>query len=91
MQTIREAINEYREYYIQKLEDDFIAEIKTNWHNIFDNIIAEFECYVYDEASADENGNTIQTNYEQGNCDETDIRNSFYNFIMFVDVKEYDF
>lgn len=91
MQTIRECINEYREYYIQKLEEDFITEIKTSWNDIFDNVVTEFECYADDEASADENGDTIQTNYEQGNFDETDIRNSFDNFIMFVDIKEYDF
>lgn len=91
MQTIREILNENREYFIQQLEENYTGEPETNWNNIFDNLIAEFESYAEDEASVDENGNTIQTNYEQGNFDEIDINNSFDNFIMFLDIKEYDF
>jgi hypothetical protein len=91
MQTIREIINENREYFIQQLEEIYTGEPETNWNNIFDNVVTEFECNADDEASADENGNTIQTNYEQGNYDEIDINNSFDNFIMFLDIREYDF
>lgn len=91
MQTIREILNENREYFIQQLEEIYTGEPETNWNNIFDNIIDEFESYADDEASTDENGDTIQTNYEQGNYDEIDINNSFDNFIMFLDIREYDF
>lgn len=91
MQTIREILNDNREYFIQQLETGHTGEPETNWNNIFDNLIDEFESYAGDEASADENGNTIQTNYEQGNFDEIDISNSFDNFIMFIDITEYDF
>ena len=54
-------------------------------------IRAVMRLIIKDEASADENGETIQTNYEQGAFDEIDISNSFDNFIMFLDIKEYDF
>lgn len=91
MQTIREILNENREYFIQQLEEIYTGEPETNWNNIFDNVVTEFECYADDEASTDENGDTIQTSYEQGNYDEIDINNSFDNFIMFLDIKEYDF
>lgn len=91
MQTIREILNENREYFIQQLEEIYTGEPETNWNNIFDNIIDEFESYADDEASTDENGDTIQTNYEQGNYDKIDINNSFDNFIMFLDIREYDF
>lgn len=91
MQTIREILNENREYFIQQLEEIYTGEPETSWNNIFDNLIDEFESYADDEASTDENGDTIQTNYEQGNYDEIDINNSFDNFIMFLDIREYDF
>lgn len=91
MLTITEILNNNREAFIQQFEENYTGEPETNWNNIFDNLIAEFESYAEDEASADENGNTIQANYEQGNFDEIDINNSFDNFIMFLDIKEYDF
>lgn len=95
MQTIRGILNEYREAYIQQLQGywakDYTEEPKTNWNNIFNNIIGEFESYADDEASTDENGNTIQENYEQGNYSENDIDNLFDMFIMYLDISEYDF
>ena len=91
MLTIKEILNNNREAFIQQLEENYNGEPETNWNNIFNNIIVEFESFVEDEASADENGKTIWTNYEQGVFDEIDISNSFDNFIMFLDIKEYDF
>lgn len=93
MQAIREVINEYREYYIQKLEEDFTAEIKTNWNNIFNNVVTEFECYVDDEASAlyCNDGNTVKESYDNGYFDEADIRTIFDSFVMFIDIEQYDF
>ena len=91
MLTITEILNNNREAFIQHLEENYNGEPETNWNNIFNNIIVEFESFAEDEASADENGKTIQTNYEQGDFDEIDISNSFDNFIMFLDIKEYDF
>ena len=89
--TITKILNNNREAFIQQLEENYTGEPETNWNNIFDNLIAEFESYAGDEVSADENGNTIQTNYEQGKFDEIDINNSFDSFIMFIDITEYDF
>ena len=91
MLTIKEILNNNREAFIQQLEEIYNGEPETNWNNIFNNIIVEFESFAEDEASADENGKTIQTNYEQGVFDEIDISNNFDNFIMFLDIKEYDF
>lgn len=95
MQTIRGILNEYRDAYIQQLQGywakDYIEEPKTNWNNIFDNIVSEFEAYSDDEASSDECGMTIKQRLDGGEFTEYDIDNLFDMFTMYLDIANYDF
>lgn len=67
---------------IKRMFDD-TAKPATSWENIVDNLLVEFESFCGDPVSADyeENEDTIEERFYNGELDEYDIKERFIDFV----------
>ena len=80
-----------KDFYIGRFQDDYNGEPATSWDNIFDNVVAEFEAYAGDEASSIEGGYTVEEAFDEGIYDANDVDSVFDQFVMWLDLNEYDY
>lgn len=84
--TINNLIEEKRDSFMQILREQIEGEPRTNWNNILDLLLYDFEAYVGDEASG-----FIDEQYERGEIDDSELLWQFEQFVMFLeDINEYD-
>lgn len=70
---------------IKRMFDD-TAKPATSWENIVDNLLVEFKSFCADYASAgwdedEENEDTIEERFYNGELDEYDIKERFIDFV----------
>ena len=80
-----EDIERSKDAYIQRWSEEYEGTPATSWDNIFDNVLEEFTRYADDEASG-----FILEKFENGEYTAEDMDNEFEQYIMWLDLNEYD-
>lgn len=80
-----ETIERNKDAYIQHWSELYEGTPATSWDNIFDNVLEEFTRYADDDASG-----FILEKFENGEYTADDMDNEFEQYIMWLDLDEYD-
>ena len=80
-----EDIERGKDAYIQRWSEEYEGAPATSWDNIFDNVLEEFTRYADDEVSG-----FILEKFENGEYTAEDMDNEFEQYIMWLDLNEYD-
>ena len=80
-----ETIERSKDAYIQRWSEEYEGTPATSWDNIFDNVLEEFTRYADDETSG-----FILEKFENGEYTADDMDNEFEQYIMWLDLNEYD-
>lgn len=76
--------------FIDQWSKEYTDEPETSWDDIFGRVLDEFMRYADDEASANEEGYTIQERRDLNMLDDYDIRNEFNEFVRWLDLSDFD-
>ena len=76
--------------FIDQWSKEYTDEPETSWDDIFGRVLDEFMRYADDEASANEEGYTIQERRDLNMLDDYDIRNEFNEFVSWLDLSDFD-
>lgn len=88
--TIDEVLMENADVFIDQWSKEYNDEPETSWDDIFGRVLDEFMRYVDDEASANEEGYTIQERRDLNMLDDYDIRTEFNEFVRWLDLSDFD-
>ena len=76
--------------FIDQWSKEYTDEPETSWDDIFGRVLDEFMRYADDEASANEEGYTIQERRDLNMLDDYDIRTEFNEFVRWLDLSDFD-
>ena len=88
--TIDEVLMDKADVFIDQWSKEYTDEPETSWDDIFGRVLDEFMRYADDEASANEEGYTIQERRDLNMLDDYDIRNEFNEFVSWLDLSDFD-
>lgn len=88
--TIDELLMENADVFINQWSKELDYKPVTSWDDIFGRALDEFMLYVNDEASANEDGYTIQELRDLNMFDDYDIRMEFDYFVKYSDISDFD-